>query len=507
MQDIIERLSPLEKRVLPVLRENISLEEIKAESKLSETEALRALQWLENKNILKINSISKEIIEIDDNGKIYAKNGLPERQFINALKNKTLTLNEIKEKTKLSDEEVSISLGSLKGKAAIDVIKDKELKVKLNENGEKLLEREMAEELLLKKISQKIIYVDSLNAIEKNAFENLKKRKRILKTDLVKESNISLTEFGKNVVKLEIPKEDYIEALNSKILKSKSWKGKKFRKYDIKINVPKIYAAKRHFVNQAIEHIRRIWLDLGFKEMTGNLIQTSFWNFDALFVPQDHPARDLHDTLFIGKYKNLPKECLNTVKNAHENGGNTGSKGWQYKWDIKGAEKLLLRTHTTCLSAQTIARLKKEDLPAKFFSVGRVFRNETVDWKHSFEFTQVEGIVVDPNANFKHLLGYLREYYNKLGFTKIRFRPSHFPYTEPSLEIEVWHPERKEWVELGGAGILRPEVVKPLIGRDIPVLAWGQGMERSIMDYFAIKDFRDLYNNNLKQLRNMKVWL
>jgi len=188
-------------------------------------------------------------------------------------------------------------------------------------------------------------------------------------------------------------------------------------------------------------------------------------------------------------------------------GGDTGSKGWRYTYSKEEASRILLRTHTTVLSAQTIAGLKKEDLPAKFFNVGKVFRNESLDWKHLFEFYQVDGIVIDPNANLKHLKGYLKLFYKKMGYEKVRMRPAHFPYTEPSLEVDVFHPEKKEWIELGGAGIFRPEVVKTLLGFDCPVLAWGQGMGRIISEYWKITDIRDLYKNDLKQLKEMKMWL
>jgi len=167
----------------------------------------------------------------------------------------------------------------------------------------------------------------------------------------------------------------------------------------------------------------------------------------------------------------------------------------------------MLRTHTTVLSAQTLANLKEKDLPAKFFSVKRVFRNETLNWNHLFELTQVEGIVIDPDANFKHLIGYLKNFFAKLGFPDVRVRPAHFPYTEPSAEVDVWHPGKKQWMELGGSGIFRPGVVTPLMGKPIPVLAWGIGMERSIMEHFDIKDIRLLYKNDIKQLRETKTYL
>jgi len=173
------------------------------------------------------------------------------------------------------------------------------------------------------------------------------------------------------------------------------------------------------------------------------------------------------------------------------------------------AKRLVLRTHTTVLSAQTLSEIKAKnlELPQKFFAIGKCFRNETIDWSHGFEFNQTEGIVVDRNANFRHLLGYLKVFFAKMGFEKVRFRPGYFPYTEPSVEIDVFHPEKKVWLELGGAGIFRPEVTVPLLGEPIPVLAWGPGFDRLLMDYYKIKDLRELYKNNITQLRKMKFWM
>ena len=215
----------------------------------------------------------------------------------------------------------------------------------------------------------------------------------------------------------------------------------------------------------------------------------------------------MQDTFFINKKIELPdKKIVKAIKESHEKGV-AGSKGWNYSWNEEEAKKVVLRTHTTCLSSQTLSKLKNEDLPAKFFAIGKCFRNETVDWSHGFEFNQTEGIVVDSNANFRHLLGYLKQFFKKMGFEKIRFRPAYFPYTEPSVEIDAFHPEKKVWLELGGAGIFRPEVTIPLLGKHIPVLAWGPGFDRILMDYYKIKDLRELYKNNLTKLRKMKFWI
>ena len=317
----------------------------------------------------------------------------------------------------------------------------------------------------------------------------------------------NLTKLGAEIQKLKF-NDELIESLNTNILKSKEWMNKKFRRYDLKANAPRIYPGKKHFVNEALDYAKRIWLDMGFKEMKGNMIQSSFWNFDALYTSQDHSVREMHDTFYLDGKSDLPnKDIVDRVRKAHENGGDTGSKGWRYKWKEEEARRLVLRTHTTVLSAQTLASLKKDDLPAKFFAVGRCFRNETLDFSHLFEFNQTEGIVVDENANFKHLLGYLKEFFKKMGFPKARFRPAYFPYTELSIEIDVYHPVHKKWIELGGAGIFRPEVVKPLLGIDIPVLAWGPGIDRIITDAYKIKDIRELYRNDLKQLRESKIWM
>jgi phenylalanyl-tRNA synthetase alpha chain len=503
---LVDKLHPLERKVLPVLESTTVFKEIVKKTELKEVEVMRALQWLENKEIVVLSDEIREVVDLGSNGKKYVKIGLPERRFLDAIKN-DIMLSDLTATAEVSKEEVNITLGVLRKRAAVLIDKQKkDLKITLTDQGKKLKEKESLEEKFLKK--EFPIDVNDLIDEDKFAYSELLKRRDILKKEVIKTKTTELTAVGKELLKEKIDV-DYIEKLTPTILKTGLWKKRKFRQYDVEINVPKIHGGKRHFVNQSIDYIKKVWMDLGFKEMQGNLVQTSFWDLDALFVPQDHPARDEQDTFYIknpasGK---LPKKFAENVKKTHENGWTTGSKGWSYKWSPEIAKENLLRTHTTVLSAKTISKLKKEDLPAKFFSVKRVYRNETLSWKHLFEFVQVEGIVIDPDANFTHLIGYLKNFFKKLGFEKVRIRPGHFPYTEPSAEVDVWHPEKKMWVELGGSGLFRPEVVKPLLGKEVPVLAWGIGLERSIAEYFKITDIRDLYKNDLKQLREMKTWM
>ncbi len=491
-EKLIESLHPLERKVLPHIGLK-NLNDVIKKTGLQEVEAVRALQWLENKNILKQKKEAKEIIELGSNGKKYLKKRLPEKRFLEAL-DTSLTIKEIISKTGLDKDELHFCLGYLKKNNIIEIgEKIKRIKKDFSEIKES--------ENFLKNIPIDFL---KLNDNEKKTLYALKQRKDIVEIKLVKETEIIPTALGEKLKhqKLNI---NLIENLTPDILIKESWKNKRFRRYDVSLNVPKIYSGKRHFVNQAIDYAKRVWMDMGFEEMEGPIINTSFWNFDALFTPQDHPARDLQDSIFLNRKVDIEdKELMRKIKEMHENGGKI-SKGWQYKWDEEKARKLVMRTHTTVLSARTLAELK--DKKGKFFAIGRNFRNEAVDWSHGFEFNQTEGIVIDPNANFRHLLGYLKEFFKKMGFENARFRPAYFPYTEPSVEIDVYHPVHKKWIELGGAGIFRPEVVIPLLGEDIPVLAWGPGFDRIIMDYYDIHDIRELYKNDIKKLREIKIWL
>jgi len=511
IKELISKLHPLERKVVPILKNANVFSEIVKKSEMKEVEVMRALQWLQSKDVLKISEDVKEIILMGENGKKALKKGLPEKEFLKCIKTHPKALDKIRIETELSQEEISACIGLLKGKAAINIGNvGGDRVISATDRCHVMLENETIEEKFLKKISEEEIDVASLKDEEKFAFDNLKKRKDMIKTSLKKEWFVILTDIGKKLVLANLGTDKVIEKLTPAMLKTGSWKNKEFRGYDLRGKVPRMSFGKKHFVNEAIGYVKKIWLEMGFKEMKGSLMQTAFWDLDALFVPQDHPAREMQDTFFLSKPakgKIIDAELFKRVKATHENGWTTGSKGWQYKFSEEKSQENLLRTHTTVLSARTIAALKKSDLPAKFFSVGKVFRNEALDWKHLFEFYQVEGIVIDPNANMTHLKGYLREFYKKMGFEKVRIRPSHFPYTEPSAEVEGFHPIKKEWVELGGSGIFRPEVVKPLLGFEVPVLAWGLGLERVITEYYHITDLRDCYKNDLEQLRTIKKWM
>jgi len=505
---LIESLSPIERDLLPMLKEDFTdIDKIVKEAVQDKTTALRAVGFLKNKSLVETESSEKKVVILGILGINYLKKELPERTLLNKLvEKKSILISEIKNVCGLNDNEAKIALGTLKKKALVEISKGKLI---LNAKPGEVTNK-MIEELFMEKLPMSL---DTVEDLDKLALVNLKSRKDIVEIEEQKTTEVKLTKLGKKISGMNLD-DNLIEQLTPKMLKQNSWKGKKFRRYDLSSPVPRLYGGKRHFTNQAIDYAKSIWLEMGFKEMTGNNVETGFWVFDTLFTAQDHPVRDMQDTFYLkGMKGKLPERCkkkedciLFKTQQAHE-GGIDGSKGWQYEWNEEDAKKVLMRTHTTSLSARKLRELRDtKEFPAKYFALGKCFRNETVDWSHGFEFNQTEGIVVDENANFRQLLGYLIQFYKKMGYEKIRIRPAYFAYTEPSLEIDVFHPVHKKWVELGGAGMFRPEVTIPMFGKHIPVLAWGQGFDRIITEFFKINDLRDVYKNDINKLREMKFW-
>jgi len=413
-------------------------------------------------------------VELTDEGKRYAEHGLPEKALVDALRSGPLPFEEARKRVHAFD----IALQWAKKNGWVDV-----------KGGKLFLLKQAgasAEQDALRTIA-----AGREKDVDGAILEKLVWRKlaRIESEAVVETKKLAGQE---------------VADLTQELLKSGVWKDVRFRPYNVQAAGARLNAGKLHVLTVFIEKVRRIYLDLGFTETEGPFVESSFWNFDALYQPQDHPARDMADTFYMRTpaAAKLPQAFVDPVRIVHENGGRTGSLGWRYKWSPEVAARNVLRTHDTAVSARSVATFKP---PFKSFCIGRVFRNETIDYKHLPEFVQVDGIVCDENVTFKNLLGYLKEFYRRLGLPKVRFTPSYFPYTEMSTQIEVYFEDRKEWLELGGSGIFRPEVTQPL-GIKEPVLAWGLGFERPIMLRLGLNDIRNFYyRNDLKMLREVKV--
>jgi len=296
-----------------------------------------------------------------------------------------------------------------------------------------------------------------------------------------------------------------VNQLTPAMLADGSWRDVTFRPYDLSAATEPAFPGKSHPFRRVLDETRRVFLEMGFEEIVSPYVECSFWDFDALFQPQDHPARDMQDTFYVARpgICTLPDPArVTAVRRTHEDGGDTGSLGWGYRWNEAMARRPVLRTHTTACTVRALAR--DPNPPSKVFCVGKVFRRETIDYKHLPVFYQVDGIIIDERASFASLLGTLSAFYRKMGFEKFQFRPAFFPYTEPSVEIFVYLEEKQDWVEMGGAGVFRPEVTEPL-GCTAPVLAWGLGLERLAMFRYGLKDIRDLYVADLQWLKEAEL--
>ncbi len=443
-------------------RKNVSVRELASELALKFEEIARAAYSLSKKGLVRIEKKLSKRFVLTELGKKVLREGAPERKIVEKAPI---------EVEKLSDEEKKV-LGFAIKRGWVKV--EKGTVVKLRDASETEEER-------------------ALRNLEKAGDELIKRLKRRgwIKEEEEVDYLVEVTEKG-----LGFEEGREITQITPEILVSGAWKNARFRRFSVKEPGKEVLPARLHPVTEIIEKIRRIFLNMGFTEAFGPLVELAFWNFDALFVPQDHPAREMQDTFYLSmKAEELPK-IVDRVEETHR-------RIWG-SFDKSKSKQMLLRTHTTSVSARMLAQLEP---PAKIFSIDKVFRNETVDYKHLAEFHQVEGIVYAENVTLRDLLGYLREFFTQLGFPKVRFRPAYFPYTEPSLEVEVWFEPKKAWLELGGAGIFRQEVVEPLTGTSYPVLAWGLGLERLVMLLYGLRDVREIYRSKLSWLRNRKVVL
>ncbi len=504
--DVASRLHENERKVLLALRgrETDTTEELSRFTGLGRDAVEKACAWAETKGVVSFREEVSRFFELTDEGRTYAEEGLPEKRLLGLVIEGENDVSKLKESfTKLNIALVWISRNEW---ATIE-----NGKLKLTDKGREAQTKETLDERILYKLKKSALSDDQLDEQSERRIGLLLRRGLVEKMEEV-ERWVDITEFGLEVIPhIEaIPEGKVISQLTPEMLQTGAWRGASFQRYDVTLPVPGVTPGKRHFISQVIDYIRRFWVELGFKEMTGPILELSFWNFDALYQPQDHPARDLADTFYMKTPHSgrLPDpELVRRVKETHENGWTTGSTGCQYGWDPELARRNCLRTHTTSLSANTIAKLKEKELPAKFFSVGRVFRNETIDWNHLAEFYHTDGIVIGEGVTFRNLQGYLKAYLEGLGAKEFRFRPGYFPYTEMSMEAEVWIEEKGEWMELFGAGMFRPEVVKPLFGREVPVLAWGPGFDRLVMLSYGIDSIKELYSNDLGLLRKARLWM
>ena len=491
-------LHRLERKVLSEIGRHHRAEAIAKAAGLTEAQALRALQWLASKGIVRIDEDSREIAELGRNGRTYREKGLPERRFLDSLKKGPLTAQQIRQRAGLDSNEFGAAAGVLRRLEAIRIGNE----IALTAEGDELVHRKLPQELLL--AQEFPVELAQLTDSEKELLQGLRSRGGIIEIAKAKSRTAQLTRFGEEVAKLS-QEDKAVDRITVELLRT-GWKGVRFRPYDVTAPVPRAFAGRKQPYRRFLDEIKQKFIALGFKEMSGPIVETEFWNMDALFMPQFHSARDIHQGYSLKEpsyAKNLPKRLVDNVKKAHEDGFGTGSKGWRYTFDIKRTHRFILRTHDTAISPRTLASSSLE-IPGKYFQMVRCFRYDVIDATHLSDFSQIGGFVIEDGINFRHLIGLLKLFAKEFAETEeVKVVPAYFPFTEPSAALYAKHPEMG-WIELGGSGIFRPEMTHPL-GVKTPVIAWGIGVERLAMFKLGIKDIRQLFSHDMEFLRSAKL--
>lgn len=510
---LIDSLHPLEIKVLTTFgagRAGVSLatEQLAAATALEPSQLSMAIEWLLAKQLLAVSSETvTPVVSLTTLGETYVERSSPIERVLAAAREaagagKRLTIPDLQTKEGLDSSDVSKAVGRLKKEGVLLIVQggcmESTGRSSPSADAMRALLQQLHEaprELQSFPESHRRLIQD--HAVKRgNAKEPFRVDDRVARSYVLSPTGVTAAE---HLAQQGVAEE--VSQLSPELLKDGSWRTKRFRKYTINLRAPRIGTGKKHPYREFLDIVKTKLVGMGFQEMRGSLVETEFWNMDALFMPQFHPARDIHDVYFVKNPTHaatIAEPFLARVAEAHQDGGKTGSTGWKYAFNSERAKRLVLRSQGTAVSARTLASAPA--IPGKYFSIARCFRYDQVDATHATDFFQVEGIVLGEDINFRTLLGLLNLFAREVAQAKeVKFLPAYFPFTEPSVELHVRHP-RLGWMELGGAGLFRSEVTLPL-GVTVPVIAWGLGLDRMAMVALGIHDIRELFTDNLDLIR------
>jgi len=457
-------------------------------SAVQEDQARRALQWLTSKGLVTINDSRQSKLEV--------VRSPPELDLVKRISESPnpLTVDQLRSKFESADE-FSAAFGRARSAGWITVEKAPPFVRLVDSRGPEALQS-------LTEAIKGGAGREKLTAEEAALAADLLRR-GVLRQVETRTISVTITEAGR-VAALASVESGLVDRLTPDMLANGEWRTKVLRPLDVEAKAPLFHPGRRHPVRDFIREIREVYISMGFTELHGNSVYPAFWNFDALFIPQDHPGREMQDTFYLAGLSDPTLTKTGVVANVastHEDGWKTGSRGWGYRWRLEEARRLVLRTHNTVLTVKALSQSKEKE--TRVFAVSKVYRNENLDYKHLAEFHHMDGIMVGEGLNVRHLMGFLKEFYKKLGMNTVRLWPTYFPYTEPSLEVVAYSEATKSWIELSGSGVFRPEVTFPL-GVRVPVLAWGPGVERLMLMRYGLDDMRALYGADLSWLRERR---
>lgn len=508
-------LHPLEIRVLLHATGSAELSQASLISELSYNtgQANQALSWLAAKGFAAEKSRATRVLyEITDFGKECLEKGTYEERIIRLIAAEgPLSLPEIARKLGLEPKDVGSAFGGLTKDKVLTM--DGEKRAVLAGGADKPLPGSTAavHALLAKAAKMGALDERTLAPAEKDLVAPLAK-KRGSATSLFRLAEREEVTFVITPAGAEARRQleragttgEEAGALTPEMLRTGAWKTVRFRRYNIDVPPTRVLPGRSNPYCVFLERLKDKLASLGFEEFDGPLVETEFWNGDALFMPQFHSARDIHDVYYMKNpthAKEIEQPWLDQVAAAHENGWTTGSRGWEYNFDRQFTRRLILRSQGTVLSAKTLPRAK---VPGKYFGVVRCFRYDRVDATHLADFYQTEGIVLGEEVNLRTLLGLLKMFAEEVAMAKeVKYVPGFFPFTEPSVEVHIKHPTLG-WFELGGSGIFRPEVTEPL-GVKVPVLAWGLGIDRMALTSMGLHDIRELFSSSIEDVRTRRM--
>ncbi len=511
---VYESLHPLEMNLLAAFGQSADMPtsdaSLQERSQLEPAQISMALGWLQAKALIRVHAETGTAwVGLTEVGHGYLVTGSPPEWIVKTCRQATregqsLTVKALQEMDMFPTAEISRAIGLLKQEDVIGLTSGGHVEpterpsptieqfttllCQLRENRHTLLSFSPDQQTLLRQYSVK----------RGNAQKPFRIEERV-------QREYVLTDDGKTVApRCHAGAVEEVSQLTPDMLKDGSWRSTRFRQYTINLRPPRVAPGRKHPYRAFLDLVKHQLVGMGFQEMRGPLVETEFWNMDALYMPQFHPARAIHDVYFVKTPTHatrIAEPFLAQVAATHADGGSTGSRGWGYHYDPERARRLILRSQGTAVSARTLA--SHPLIPGKYFSMARCFRYDQVDATHATDFFQVEGIVLGEDIHFRTLLGLLTLFAREMAQAReSAFLPAYFPFTEPSVELHVRHAQLG-WMELGGAGLLRPEVTHPL-GVTMPVIAWGLGLDRMAMVALGIHDIRDLFSVDLEKIRTMR---
>ncbi|KAI2607690.1 tRNA synthetases class II core domain (F)-domain-containing protein [Hypoxylon fragiforme] len=461
-------------------------------------EVKAALDRLASRDMVSYETIEREEAILEPEGELIAANGSHEARVFEALRSAVdgLTVQDLEKA--IGDKNI-VKIGQGKAFKEKWISKTKDGKFKATAESIQDITKEQ-----MQTIKATRTYPDV------KLLADLRKRKLIRMQKIISFRIHKGPKFA-----LKIPEE--ATDLTADMITTGSWKTATFKPYNFKASGADQRSGALHPLNKVRAEFRQIFFEMGFEEMpTDRFVESGFWNFDALFVPQQHPARDLQDTFYISDPQAADKPRATSpedekdydaywenVKAVHQD-GKYGSIGYRYPWSGDESLRLVLRTHTTAISANMLHKLAANrgpdgvPPPARYFSIDRVFRNESVDATHLAEFHQVEGVIADTNLTLGGLMEFMDIFFGKMGITDLKYKPAYNPYTEPSMEIFSYHKGLGKLIEIGNSGMFRPEMLESMgFPKEMRVYGWGLSLERPTMIKYGISNIRELLGHKV----------